>query len=445
MAINGTMVFIDSVTVGSGGAASIEFTNIPQTYDDLVLLCSFRVERSTTASTVVMNFNNSSSNYSGRTLVGDGSTASSGLNGVTTDIRNITVNANTSTANTFANTMFYIPNYKGSTAKSVSIDSVMENNATTSFQNLTAALWNDTSAITSIKFAETNGPSDIAQHSTAYLYGVSRTTVKATGGMITETDTHIIHTFTSSSTFIPNENLTDVDFLVVAGGGGSLGHGMAGGGGAGGLRTSIGSVSGGGVAAQSKINFNSSTSYSIVVGAGGPASAHNSGGTSPSVGNGSASSISGLGFTTISCVGGGGGGDYANSGSTFSQNGATGGSGGGAGGSGDVDWVGGAGTSGEGYSGGNNLKNGSVGGNGGGGGGAGSVGLAPITSSGANDGGVGGSGLSINISGTDIIYAKGGKGGRISSGAANGAANTGNGADRALSGGSGIVIIRYAK
>jgi hypothetical protein len=42
MALNGTMVKIDTVTVGSGGAASIEFTNIPQTYTDLQIVLSAR-------------------------------------------------------------------------------------------------------------------------------------------------------------------------------------------------------------------------------------------------------------------------------------------------------------------------------------------------------------------------------------------------------------------
>ena len=40
-----TYTLISSVTVGSGGAASIEFTSIPSTYTDLVLKLSARSSR----------------------------------------------------------------------------------------------------------------------------------------------------------------------------------------------------------------------------------------------------------------------------------------------------------------------------------------------------------------------------------------------------------------
>jgi hypothetical protein len=45
---------------------------------------------------------------------------------------------------------------------------------------------------------------------------------KAIGGTITNDGTNWIHTFTSSGTFVPYENLT-ADYLVVAGGGGGAG------------------------------------------------------------------------------------------------------------------------------------------------------------------------------------------------------------------------------
>jgi hypothetical protein len=41
-----TYEIIASVTVGSGGAANIEFTSIPATYTDLVVLFSARTDRS---------------------------------------------------------------------------------------------------------------------------------------------------------------------------------------------------------------------------------------------------------------------------------------------------------------------------------------------------------------------------------------------------------------
>ena len=44
--LNGTMTPIQTVTVGSGGAANITFSNIPQTYTDLVIKISARSNRS---------------------------------------------------------------------------------------------------------------------------------------------------------------------------------------------------------------------------------------------------------------------------------------------------------------------------------------------------------------------------------------------------------------
>jgi hypothetical protein len=43
-----TYEIISSVTVGSGGAANIEFTSIPATYTDLYVLASIRSNRSGT-------------------------------------------------------------------------------------------------------------------------------------------------------------------------------------------------------------------------------------------------------------------------------------------------------------------------------------------------------------------------------------------------------------
>lgn len=167
-----TYTLISSATVGSGGAAFIEFTSIPATYTDLCLLLSGRVDRAVLASTIVMTFNGITTlSYSDRTLLGSGASGSSSTSSGA-DIRDMILPAANATANTFGNLLIYVPNYAGSNNKSVSIDSVMENNATTSYQNLTAGLLANTSAITSIKFTEPNGGSNFVQYSTAYLYGI---------------------------------------------------------------------------------------------------------------------------------------------------------------------------------------------------------------------------------------------------------------------------------
>jgi hypothetical protein len=85
-----------------------------------------------------------------------------------------------STSNTFGNSSIYIPNYTGSTAKSVSIDSVGENNGTASEQIISAALWNNTAAITSITLTSLddnlNPSGNFAQYSSVSLYGILKGT-----------------------------------------------------------------------------------------------------------------------------------------------------------------------------------------------------------------------------------------------------------------------------
>jgi hypothetical protein len=166
---------IATVEVGSGGAATIDFTSIPQTYTDLVLKISKRDTRNTgDANPIKITFNGNTSSYTYKMLYGDGSSVSSysessfftdaGWGGYG--------NQNTgNTANTFSNHEIYIPNYAGSNNKSFSVDSVHENNATNAYAQLVANLWSNTAAITSITLTPNNG-FNFVQYSTATLYGI---------------------------------------------------------------------------------------------------------------------------------------------------------------------------------------------------------------------------------------------------------------------------------
>jgi len=164
---------IASVTVGSGGAADIEFTSIPGTYTDLVLFFSTRTTRSAVQDAIFLRFNNdTASNYSYRFLRGGGGSADSGSASTTFIYINQT-SADTATASTFGNGFIYIPNYTASTNKSLSIDSVGENNAAEAYATLIAGLWSNSAAITSIKIYPETGP-NFSQHSTATLYGIRK-------------------------------------------------------------------------------------------------------------------------------------------------------------------------------------------------------------------------------------------------------------------------------
>ena len=168
-----TFIKIASVSVGSGGAATIDFTSIPSTYTDLCVKVSARQDTDfgNDGNIIAIEFNSTgSSGVSGKLLFGTGSAAGS----ANTYLNAVYYASNPSdyTANTFGNAEIYIPNYAGSNNKSFSSDAVYENNATAARQGLQAGLWSNSSAITSVKLSPLTGGAKFVQYSTAVLYGI---------------------------------------------------------------------------------------------------------------------------------------------------------------------------------------------------------------------------------------------------------------------------------
>jgi len=163
------MTLISSVTVGSGGAASIDFSSIPATYTDLCVKLSIRSASGSNIGTVgaTISINGSTANRTVKRIYGNGTSAVSD----SPSALGISPDTSTATANTFSNVEIYFPNYAGSTNKSFSVDSVSENNATLGDASLVAQLWSQTAAITSLSFGMSDS-SNFVQYSTAYLYGV---------------------------------------------------------------------------------------------------------------------------------------------------------------------------------------------------------------------------------------------------------------------------------
>jgi hypothetical protein len=451
----GTYKLIQAQTLSSS-QSSVTFSSIPATYTDLVFRISARTNLPGANQDINVQYNSSTgANYSQTTLLGNGTAADSYRStNASTDVALGTVVGATATANTFNSLEFYIPNYAGSTRKPSSMFSVAENNSAAQFNTYiytAAGNWALTNAITEIKFSV--GSYSFVSGSSFYLYGIENVNVvaKATGGSITSDGTYFVHTFTASDTFTPKENLSNVEYLVIAGGSGGTANG--GGGGAGGYRSSVtGQTSGGGASAESKLSLTANTAYTVTVGAGGTYGI-SGGAQDATAGNNSV-------FGSITSLGGGLGGGVGG-------NGQTGGSGGGAGRSGSGSLTGGSGTSGQGYGGGNNSSNFL---NAGGGGGAGAVGVTAATGAAGN----GGAGQSSTITGTSVTRAGGGGGGANSGNtnssggtggggagagssagsAGSGTVNTGSGGgatgagsttgDQTGAGGSGIVIVRYA-
>jgi len=441
-------VLLEKIVVGAASVSSVTFSGIPQTgYTDLVIKGSARGTSAAIGRAVNLTFNSSGSSKSCRVLYSDGTTPAGA-----TYTNNIWMldgtNAANATSNTFSSFEVYIPNYASSNYKSMSIDNVTENSGTFAQSGLTAGLWSNTAAITSITFTPEAGSFD--QHSAFYLYGIAKLNTTpiispyATGGNTIMTDgTYWYHAFRSSGTFTPGKSLS-CDVLVVAGGG-SGGADSGGGGGA------------GGVIAFASQSLASGTGYTATIGAGGAART-----SSSAAGNsGSNSQFASL----TAAVGGGAGGSGAGGA------GSTGGSGGG------NRLTGNAGTSGQGNAGAGGVNFGDY--PGGGGGGAGGAGTAGVSST----GGTGGAGtnsvtnwgaLSSMLTATGLgvsgYIAGGGGGGSVSgtpgsggsggatagttnsSSSSNATANTGSGSGGgggnpsgfSGNGGSGIVIIRYA-
>jgi hypothetical protein len=190
---------IQTVTVGSGGSATIEFTSIPQTYTDLKVVLSGRSTNADIDDHLFVKPNNSAANMTQQWIRGNGSASSTG-----TTVR-FAVNGSTSTTSTFSNTELYFPNYTSAVNKDFQGTTVQETNATEAYIYLCSFLWSNTSAITSLVLDLLNG--NFAEYSTATLYGVSEE-IKATGGVITTDANYIYHTFTSSGTFTPLTSLT---------------------------------------------------------------------------------------------------------------------------------------------------------------------------------------------------------------------------------------------
>ncbi len=163
---------IATVTVGSGGSSTMEFTAIPASFTDLLVKISARDGRPTNKYNYIeIQFNGSTSTYNIIDLGGTGSAAYSAANDLGSNKPYAFGDAAGSTTSTFGNSEIYIPNYAGSNAKSMSIDNVTENNGTEARMVLSAASWSGTSAITSIKLTAYGGNSFV-QYSTATLYGI---------------------------------------------------------------------------------------------------------------------------------------------------------------------------------------------------------------------------------------------------------------------------------
>lgn len=159
-----TMTLIASSTVGAGGASTIDFSSIPQTYTDLVVKLSVRPN---SADSIAIKFNGSTTGYTSKNLEGSGASASFGSSPASGRYINYAL---LTTASTFTSGEVYIPDYTSSNYKSAQADAVGEANAATAYTDLNAILWSNTAAINQITLYFVS--QSLVQYSTAYLYGI---------------------------------------------------------------------------------------------------------------------------------------------------------------------------------------------------------------------------------------------------------------------------------
>jgi hypothetical protein len=446
-----TYVKIASTTLGSA-SSSYTFSNIPQGYTDLRLVCTAQ----NTSANFYMEINaDTGANYSMTYLDGDGSSALSGrFSGLTVGAlvgRSATF---PDTTNVFGTCLIDVMNYANTTTYKTVLSRYGNAGVNTA---VAVNLWRSTSAITQLKLVAF--ASNFRTGSTFTLYGIKAAigAPKAIGGdSITTDGTYWYHAFRNTGAFKPSQAIT-ADVLQIAGGGsGAVDDVQFWGGGGGGA---------GGVSYVASQSLTANTSYTATVGAGGmfdwtwPSATKGSnsqfgsltaavgggvgiGNYSSGLGNGGSG---GGGFSRITSTGGTATAGQGNAGGTSGQPGGGGGGAGGAGGNAPNQYSGGLGGVGTStYSSWGaatntgHLVSGVTYFAGGGGGGSVPYYGTVVTPAGGSGGGGAGSVGGIGNKGTSGLSNTGGGGG-----GGGGVSTAGSGAGPGGNGGSGIIIVRY--
>jgi hypothetical protein len=162
-----------TATTLTAPTASVVFSNIPNTYTDLLIKMSTRSARGGVTNDNIRITLNLSNNYSQTNLTADyntpSSTRSSG-NALWTIVAGQTAGA--SSANIFSNNELYLANYATSIAKTGSFAStVTDSNPLYLRLGVNALLNTNTGAITSITL-EPNATFNFATNSSFFLYGI---------------------------------------------------------------------------------------------------------------------------------------------------------------------------------------------------------------------------------------------------------------------------------
>ena len=161
---------ISTITIGAGGASSITFSSIPQTYKHLQIRELSRNTRAALASNNFITFNgDTGANYSWHGIQANGSSVSA-VAGSNANLMLSTSVSNSTTANVFSVAIYDILDYSNTSKyKTLRILDGGDTNGA-GFVDLWSGSWRSTSAITSYSMYAQSG--DYMQYSSFALYGI---------------------------------------------------------------------------------------------------------------------------------------------------------------------------------------------------------------------------------------------------------------------------------
>ena len=162
---------IATVTVGSGGSATVTFSSIPATYTHLQIRGIARDSRASTNSDFSLRFNgDSATNYSFHTLEGTGSAVSSSAATNATDISIANISGNSAGSDTFGASIADILDY-ANTNKYKTVRSLggHDNNGSGNIK-MESGNWRSTSAVTSITLIPNTA--NFVEYTQFALYGI---------------------------------------------------------------------------------------------------------------------------------------------------------------------------------------------------------------------------------------------------------------------------------
>jgi hypothetical protein len=168
-AMHGAVVPIAYQTL-SVQTATFTFSNIPQIYQDLMLVITAANNGSAQYQQIRLN-GDSSTNYSNTLLQGDGSSAASARTASSNAIGEIGVSPNNSPSTLFGSTNIHILNYSNNTTNKTVLSRNAADANGSGYSILNVGLYRNTSAITSISFLHQAGSGFVAG-STFALYGI---------------------------------------------------------------------------------------------------------------------------------------------------------------------------------------------------------------------------------------------------------------------------------